>query len=81
MELGEQLLRCANVIKKIYGDGFKLTPVSSDLQLEYSIFLYERGEKELALKNLLMIKYQELAFDKYYRYNLIKDLIHKEMCE
>lgn len=51
----EQLLRCENIIKKIYSDGYKLTPISPELQLENSIFLYERGERELALRKLLAI--------------------------
>lgn len=38
-------------------------------------------EKECALKNLLLIKYQELPFDKYYRYSLLKERIHQEMME
>lgn len=41
----EQLLRCENIIKKIYGDGYKLTPISAELQLENATFLYERKEK------------------------------------
>jgi len=28
-----------------------------------------------------MIKYQELPYDKYYRFNFLKEKIHKEMCE
>jgi ABC-type multidrug transport system fused ATPase/permease subunit len=77
----EQILRTENIIKKIYNDGYKLTPISAELQLEYAIFLYELNEKELALKNLLLIKYQELSYDKYYRYSYIKEKIHREMCE
>lgn len=67
-------------MKKIYQDGYKLTPISAELQLEYSTFLYTLGEKELALKNLLLIKYQELSYDKYYRYCSLKQRIHREMC-
>jgi hypothetical protein len=48
-------LRAENLVKKIYLDGYKLTPISAELQLEYAIFLYEINEKELALKNLLLI--------------------------
>lgn len=66
-----------NITKKIYCDGFKVTPISPELQLEYSIFLYELGEKEFALKNLLQISFQELSFDKYYRYSYLKLKIHR----
>lgn len=74
-------MRIENIVKKIYCDGYKLTPISAELQLEYAIFLYEINEKELALKNLLLIKYQELSYDKYYKYTFMKEKIHKEMCE
>jgi hypothetical protein len=73
----EQILRTENIIKKIYQDGYKLTPISAELQLEYATFLYEINEKELSLKNLLLIKYQELSYDKYYRYSYLKEKIHR----
>ena len=39
----EDLLRCANVVKRIYEDGKNETPANSSLLLEESIFLYEKG--------------------------------------
>jgi hypothetical protein len=41
------------VIRKIYNDGCKLSPVNPELQLEYAIFHYEIGEKDRAMKLLL----------------------------
>lgn len=39
------MLRCQNVVKRIYQEGYKESPVNSELQLDNSIFLYEKGEK------------------------------------
>jgi hypothetical protein len=75
----EQILRCENIIKKIYSDGYKLTPISPELQLENALFLYERKDKELSLRNLLAIKLDRLSLDKIYRYQFMKDKIHKEL--
>lgn len=53
--------------------------MNAELQLENSIFLYEKGEKEVALKMLMQIDYEELSFHEEYKYNLLKEQIHLEM--
>lgn len=35
----------------------------------------------MSLKNLLLIKYEELALEQYYRYDVLKMRIHRDMCE
>jgi hypothetical protein len=77
----EDLLRCENVIKKIYKDGERETPISSRLLLENAIFLYEKGEKELALKTLLQIVGSSISLDIYYRFVTLREKIHLEMKE
>ena len=76
---GEQLLRCENIVKKIYSDGYKLTPVSPELQLENAVFLYERRERELALRSLLAIRLERLSLDRVYRHDFLKAKIHREL--
>jgi hypothetical protein len=39
----EQLLRVNNLIKEIFRCGYLLTPISPELQLENSTFLYENN--------------------------------------
>jgi hypothetical protein len=75
----EQLLRCENIIKKIYSDGYRLTPVSPELQLENATFLYERGDRELALRSLMAMRLERLSLDKFYRFQLLKEKIHREL--
>lgn len=48
--------RFEDIIKKIYNDGCKLTPVNPELLLEYAIFHYEVGAKDKSMKILLEIK-------------------------
>lgn len=49
-------MRFEDIIKKIYNDGCKLTPVNPELLLEYAIFHYEVGAKDKSMKMLLEIK-------------------------
>lgn len=55
--------------------------MNPELQLEYAHFLFEIDDKEAALKHLLLIKYEDLSFDKYFKYVTLKQKIHSEMCE
>lgn len=73
-------IKLEDLIKKIYNDGLKMSPIEPELQLEYAIFLGEIGNKEKALKMLLEIKINELSFDKYYKFTRVKNQMHKEIC-
>ena len=73
--------RFEDIIKKIYNDGCKLSPVNPELLLEYSIFYYECGAHDKAMKTLLDIKENELTLDKYYKYVRLKNMIFRETSE
>ena len=75
-EKDQEILKMVNMIKRIYIDGCKLTPVNPELELEYSIFLYEQGLKDESLKKLLLINFQELSIDSYYKFYVLKETIH-----
>lgn len=74
-------MRFEDIIRKIYNDGCKLSPVNPELLLEYAIFHYEIGAKEKAMKTLLEVKEEELSLDKFYKYSRLKRLIHREISE
>lgn len=69
------MIRINNIIKVIYSAGYKLNPVPAELQLENSIFLFQRGEQELALRKLLMVDPEELPLDKFYMLQFLKQTI------
>ena len=74
-------LRFEDIIKKIYNDGCKLSPVNPELLLEYSIFYYESGAHDKSMKTLLDIKENELTLDKYCKYVRLKNMIYRETSE
>ena len=62
----------ANVVKKIFSDGYKLNPIDEVLMLENSLFLFSLNQHELSLKNLLMIEHTQLSLQDYYVYWVLK---------
>ena len=70
-----------NIIKNIWDDGYRLSPVSTELQLQNATFLYERGEKELGLRTLLKINCEKLPLSHIYWYSRLRDKIQNELKE
>ena len=70
-----------NIIKNIWDDGYRLSPVSTELQLQNATFLYERGEKELGLRTLLKINCEKLPLSHVYWYSRLRDKIQNELKE
>ena len=52
--------------------GHKETPINAELLLENTIFLYEKGEKEVAIKTLLMVNTDSLTIDLFYKYAFLR---------
>ena len=69
------------LIKKIYNDGCRLSPLSQDLLLDLSKFLFSINSKDKALKILLSIEKSELSLEKLYHFVKVRRRVYGEISE
>lgn len=72
-------MRINNILKVIYGAGYRLSPIPPEIQLENCTYQFMRGEYELSLRNLLQIQAQELSYDGYYGYIKLKEILSQKI--